>query len=105
MNHRRSMRVFMAVAILAAVFMIFAPFANLVSADAARSGPEMSAMDGCGMCPKSDMAMVNCAQVQCGLLALEASAAAPLALAPVRHVAAATRIPSGRHTIPPVSPG
>ena len=105
MNRQRSMRVFMAVAILSAVLMILAPFANLVSAAAPRSGQEISAMDDCGMCPTSDMPMVNCAQTLCGLPALEAAGPAPLAIAPVRYGAVFMSIPLGHHTIPPVSPG
>lgn len=105
MSRRRSMRVFMAVAILAAVLMIFMPFANLVSGGTSGNSAEMSAMSDCGTCPKSDMVMVNCAQAMCGLPAIEASGPAPLAAAPVRYGAVFMNIPNGRHTIPPVSPG
>lgn len=105
MSRQRSMRVFMAVAIVAAVLLIFAPFANLISAEVPRNGPEISAMDDCGMCPKSDMVMVNCVQVSCGLPAMVASGPAPLALAPLRYDAVFMSIPRGLHMIPPVSPG
>jgi hypothetical protein len=104
MSRQRSMRVTVTVAILAAVLMIFVPFANLVSSGAPGNNAEMSAMSDCGMCPKSDIAMVNCAQAMCGLPAMEASGPAPLAAAPVHH-SAVMSIPNGRHTIPPVSPG
>lgn len=105
MSRQRSMRVTVAVAILAAALMIFMPFANLVSSGAPVNDAEMSAMSDCGICPKSDMIMVNCAQAMCGLPAMEASGPAPLAAAPVRYSAVYMSIPNGRHTIPPVSPG
>lgn len=105
MSRQRSMRVTVTVAILAAVLMIFTPVASLFAGNARGSAPEMSAMNDCGMCPTSDMAMVNCAQAMCGLPAMEASGPAPLAIAPVRYRAVFMSIPNGRHTIPPVSPG
>ncbi|MBK1866285.1 hypothetical protein [Taklimakanibacter albus] len=105
MSRQRSLRVTVAVAILAAVLMIFMPLANLFAGNTPGNGPEMSAMSDCGMCPKSDMVMVNCAQAMCGLPAMEASGPAPLAIAPVRYSAVFMSIPDGRHTIPPVSPG
>jgi hypothetical protein len=105
MSRHRILRVTVAVAILAALLMIFMPVANLFAGNARGNGPEMSAMDDCGMCPKSDLVMVNCAQALCGLPALEASSPAPLAIAPVRYSAVFMSIPNGRHTIPPVSPG
>ena len=105
MSRQRSMRVTVAVAILAAVFMIFMPAANLFAGNVPGDSPGMSAMSDCGMCPKSDTVMVNCAQAMCGLPALEASGSAPLAMAPVRYNAVFMSIPNGRHTIPPVSPG
>lgn len=107
MSRQRSMRITVAVAILAAVFMMFMPIANLLSGNAPGSGPAMSTMSDCEMCPKSDvdMVMLNCAQALCGLPAMEASSPAPLAIAPVRYGAVFLSIPNGRHTIPPVSPG
>jgi len=65
MSRQRSLRVTVAVAILAAVLMIFMPLANLFAGNTPGNGPEMSAMSDCGMCPKSDMVMVNCAQAMC----------------------------------------
>jgi hypothetical protein len=105
MSRQRSLRVTVAVAILAAVLLIFTPVVSLFAANASGDDPEISAMSDCGMCPKSDMVMVNCAQAMCGLPALEASSPAPLAVAPVRYTAVFMSIPNGRHTIPPVSPG
>lgn len=103
MSRQRSMRVTVAVAILAAVLVIFMPVVNLFSGNAPGNGPAMSTMSDCEMCPKS--AMVNCAQALCGLPATEASGPAPFAVAPVRYGAVFMSIPNGRHTIPPVSPG
>lgn len=105
MSRQRNVRVTVAVAILAAVLVIFMPVANLFAGNAPGNGPAMSTMSDCEMCPKSDMLMVNCAQALCGLSAMEASGPAPLAVAPVRYGAVFMSIPNGRHTIPPVSPG
>ena len=105
MSRRRSTHVTVAVAILAAVLIMFMPVANLFSGNAPGNTPAMSTMSDCEMCPMSDMVLLNCLQAMCGLPTMEASGPAPLAVAPVRYGAVFMSTPNGWHTIPPVSPG
>lgn len=105
MSLLRSLRSVSIVAIFAAVLMALLPLGGFISMSTAPNQAVASDMSDCGMCPRTDMVMVNCAQALCGLPAMEATGLAGVTISPPLYAPARVAIPLGRHTIPPVSPG
>jgi len=105
MSFLRSLRGLSIVAILAATLMALLPLAGIASMTMAQNQTTASQMSDCGTCPEPDMVMVNCAQSVCGLAATEIAGLVALIFPPPRFAPVLVAIPSGRHTIPPVSPG
>lgn len=105
MSLLRSLRGVSIVAIVAAMLMALLPFAGIASMAMVQDQTTASQMSDCGACPEPDMVMVNCAQTVCGLAATEMAALVALEITPPRFAPVLVAIPSGQHTIPPVSPG
>jgi hypothetical protein len=108
MDVLRSVRAFVALALLATILMVVGPFFSGPSAaDSQHQASMATSLPGsmdCEMCPKADMALTGCPQMICQLAANEMSVVYLVAEA-MRYEPAAMVHPAEWHTVPPVSPG